>query len=300
MGKKPTHPELADWLARYLIDHNWSLKELHRLIMCSGVYQQSAIPPDLDAVKQADAEEKLLSHFQPRRLTAEELRDSMLFAAGELSGTMGGPPVFPEINMEAALQPRHIMGSLAPPYKPSRTPEQRNRRTIYTAQIRTLINPMLQAFNEPSTDVSCERRDSTTVTPQAFTLLNSQFANDCALAMAARISKRSASSSEQITEAFRLAYGRLPAQKETIVCLKYLEEMTKRQRASSPVKFELPKRVVQPMVEELTGEPFDFEEEWDVSDYGYNLRATDVTADVRALADLCLVLLNSNEFLYVY
>jgi hypothetical protein len=76
--------------------------------------------------------------------------------------------------------------------------------------------------------------------------------------------------------------------------------MTKRQRASSPVKFELPKRVVQPMVEELTGEPFDFEEEWDVSDYEYNLRATDVTADVRALADLCLVLLNSNEFLYVY
>src|SRR4029079_1501013 len=91
--------------------------------------------------------------------------------------------------MEAALQPRHIMGSLAPPYKPSRTREERNRRTIYTAQIRTLMNPMLQVLNEPGTDVSCERRDSTTVTQQSFRMLNSGFANDCALAMAARIIK---------------------------------------------------------------------------------------------------------------
>src|SRR5262249_7508350 len=154
------------------------LKDLHRLIMHSAVYQQSAIHPDLERVRKVDPEEKLLSHFPARRLTAEKLRDSMLFAAGELSGTMGGPPVFPEINIEAALQPRHIMGSLAPPYKPSRTREQRNRRTIYTAQIRTLINPMLLVFNEPSTDLSCERRDSTTITPQAFTMLNSRFAND--------------------------------------------------------------------------------------------------------------------------
>ena len=300
MGKKPTYPELLDWLARYLIDHNWSLKDLHRVIMRSAAYQQGAVHPDLERVKKVDSEEKLLSHFPARRLTGEELRDSMLFAAGELSNTLGGPPVFPEINMEAALQPRHIMGSLAPPYKPSRTREQRNRRTIYTAQIRTLINPMLQVFNEPSTDLSCERRDSTTVTPQAFTLLNSQFANDCALAMAARLSKSHSKPAEQVAEAFRLAYGRLPTSQEKTLSLKHLDEMAKRQRVSTPAKFELPKSVVQPMIEEITGEPFDFEEEWDISGYEYNLRAAEVTPEVRALADLCLVLLNSNEFVYVY
>jgi hypothetical protein len=162
------------------------------------------------------------------------------------------------------------------------------------------MNPMLQVLNEPSTDVSCERRDSTTVTPQAFALLNSRFANDCALAMAARISKTHTRPASQITEAFRLAYGRLPNVREQAACARHLEAMIMRQQKARPEKFELPKRVVQPMVEELTGEPFDFEEEWDMSDYEYNLRASEVTPEIHGLADLCLVLLNSNEFVYLY
>jgi hypothetical protein len=159
---------------------------------------------------------------------------------------------------------------------------------------------MLQVFNEPGTDLSCERRDSTTVTPQAFTMLNSQFANDCALALAARISKVQSEPSGQMAEAFRFAFGRAPNSREKVLALQHLEGMTQRQRLANPVRFELPKRVVQPMIEELTGEPFDFEEQWDVSDYEYNLRASDLPPEVRALADLCLVLLNSNEFVYVY
>src|SRR5207249_343600 len=148
--------------------------------------------------QEIDPENKLLWHFPPRRLTAEELRDAMLAVSGELSSTMGGPPVYPEINLEAALQPRHIMGSLAPPYKPSPKREQRNRRTIYTVQIRTLMNPLLQVFNEPSTDLTCERRDSTTVTPQVFALFNSQCAHDLALAMANRLSRTSRSRPKQV------------------------------------------------------------------------------------------------------
>src|SRR5439155_25994018 len=168
--------------------------------------------------REVDPQNNLLWHFPPRRLTAEELCDGMLAVSGELSRTMGGPPVFPEMNLEAALQPRHIMGGLAPPYKPSPKREQRNRRTIYSVQIRTLINPMLQVFNEPVTDVSCERRDSTTVTPQVFALFNSQCAHDMSLAMAARLQKFSRSRSMQIEQAFRLAYGRLPNEAEKQMC----------------------------------------------------------------------------------
>ena len=66
-----------------------------------------------------DARNQLLAYFPPRRLAAEELRDAMLSASGELNRQQGGPGVFPEINWEAALQPRHIMGSVAPAYQPS-------------------------------------------------------------------------------------------------------------------------------------------------------------------------------------
>ena len=300
MGKKPTHPELLDWLANYFIEHGWSVKEMHRLIMRSATYQQNANCSDAEALKKADPEDNLLAHFRPRRLAAEELRDGMLAASGELSSTMGGPPVCPEINLEAAIQPRHIMGSIAPPYKPSPTREQRNRRTIYTVQIRSLINPMLQVFNAPSTDFSCEYRENSTVTPQVFALFNSQSAHDAALAMADHVSKTTSNRSKQIEQVYRLAYGRLPTKQEKQICLTHLGKNTAQQKEIKPAKFEFPKKVVQSMVEEFTGEPFEFEEDWDFSNYEYNLQPTDVSAETRALADLCLVILNSNEFVYVY
>src|ERR1051325_7022464 len=267
MGKRPTHPELLDYLANYFMEHGWSIKAMHRLILRSAAYQQSARHPQMEAVKQADPEEKLLSHFAPRRLTAEELRDSMLFVSGELSATRGGPPVFPEINLEAALQPRHIMGSLAPPYRPSPTREQRNRRTIYTAQIRTLMNPLLQVFNEPVTDVSCERREATTVTPQVFALYNSQCAHDSALALAARVRKKAANPSQQVHEVFCLTYGRSPTDREKQLSLEHLEHMIAYHCQHEPSKFGFPRRVVRSMVEEMTGDSFEFEEEWDMSNY---------------------------------
>ena len=300
MGKKPTHPELLDWLAHEFIERKWSIKQMHRLIMDSAVYQQSATPINAEAVTRLDPEKKLLSHFVPRRLTAEELRDSMLFVSGELSTNYGGPPIFPEINLEAALQPRHIMGGIAPPYQPSLRRDQRNRRTIYTVRIRTLMNPMLEVFNQPSPDISCEQRDSTTVAPQAFALFNSQSAHDLALALANRVHKISRIRSTQIEHAFKLVCGRLPTTREKELCSRHLERLTEHHWKTKPVKFQFPERVVQRMVEELTGDPFEFEEPWDLSEYEYNLQPSEVSAEVRALGDLCLVLFNSNEFLYVY
>ncbi|MBT7101882.1 DUF1549 domain-containing protein, partial [Candidatus Poribacteria bacterium] len=151
MGDRPTHPELLDWLTVYFIEHGWSFKAMHRLIMSSQAYRRSSqAPAGVDDVDPANA---LLSHFSPRRLTAEELRDSILLASGELNVEMGGLPTFPEMNMEVALQPRHIMGSIAPAYQPSRTPELRNRRAIYGFRHRTLLDPALEVFNRPSSDL---------------------------------------------------------------------------------------------------------------------------------------------------
>ena len=101
-------------------------------------------------IQQDDHNNELLAYFPLRRLTAEELRDSMLFITGEMNHAVGGLPVMPEINMEVALQPRMIQFSLAPAYQPSPTPTQRNRRTIYAYRVRGQADPFLELFNTPN------------------------------------------------------------------------------------------------------------------------------------------------------
>ena len=95
----------------------------------------------------------------------------------------------PEINMEVALQPRMIQFSIAPAHQPSRTPEERNRRTIYAYRVRGQADPFLEIMNLPNPNESCELRDSAAVTPQAFTLLNSDVMTDRSIAFALRVQK---------------------------------------------------------------------------------------------------------------
>jgi hypothetical protein len=318
MGSRPTHPELLDWLATWFMDNGWSLKRLHELILTSEAYrQQSDILdfglPILDSPavasnpkskiqnpKSIDPQNRLLWHFPPRRLSAEEIRDAMLAASGELNRDMGGPGVFPELNWEVALQPRHIMGSVAPAYIPSRTPHERNRRTIYAFRIRTLADPMLEVLNRPGSETSCDRRDETTVTPQVFATLNSEFAANRALAMASRLSKEHDSDAGRIAAAFRLVYGREPTNVESDRCLAHLVRMTEHHRQHPPEPTELPSNVKRGMVEELTGEMVHWDEDLSVlKDYQRDLMPWQADAQTRALADVCLVLMNSNEFLYV-
>ena len=86
MGKRPTHPEMLDWLAAYFMEHGWSVKEMHRVMMLSAAYQRSSKPAaPAEALAKVDPENQLLSYFPPRRMEAEELRDSMLAVSGELS-----------------------------------------------------------------------------------------------------------------------------------------------------------------------------------------------------------------------
>ncbi|HKB01466.1 MAG TPA: PSD1 and planctomycete cytochrome C domain-containing protein [Gemmataceae bacterium] len=279
MGAKPTHPELLDWLAAWFIDRGWSVKALHRLIVTSRTYQQAS---------------------RPRRLAAEELRDAMLAASGELNPQTGGPGVFPEINWEVALQPRHIMGSVAPAYLPSATPRERNRRTVYAFRYRTLGDPLLDVFNRPGSELSCDRRDETTVTPQAFALFNSRFVHSRALALAVDLEKRAADLDGRIRLAFRRLYGRPPTADEAKMCADHAGRMTEHHRTNPPKREDLPRKVRRGQIEELTGELVEWDEELaELQKYERDVMPWDVSPETRGLAEVCLVLLNSNEFLYV-
>jgi len=299
-GKKPTHPELLDWLAAKFVESGWSFKALHRVIMTSEAYRRSATHPDLEALREKDALGTSYAVFQPRRLSAEELRDAMLAATGELNRTLGGIPNRPEINQEAALQPRQVMGTFASAWVPNPKPEQRHRRSLYALKLRGLTDPMLEVFNAPAPDFSCERREASTVTPQVFSLFNGQATHSRALALAHRVLKEAPDDEKAIERIFALVFSRAPSAQEKRDCLAHWEETIPLvQTAPAPAK--PPLEVRRDAVEENTGEKFSFNEKLHAyAEFVPDLQPADVDARTRALADVCLVLLNSNEFAYVY
>ncbi len=301
LGAKPTHPELLDWLAADFVEHGWSIKRLHRQIMSSDLYRQDAERLDMDAVRERDPENRLLAHFEPRRLAAEELRDSILLASGELNAETGGVPAMPEINLDAALQPRMIQFSLAPAYQPSRTPAERHRRSIYAYRVRGLADPLMQVFNQPSPNDSCERRDASAVSPQALTMMNSAYLTDRSVAFALRLEREAGDVPARIERAYELAFSRPPDPEMARQLAAYLAEMVSRHRSRSPRRATYPTRITRSLVEEFTGEPFQYEE-WLLAyeDFVQDVKPWDVGPANRALADLCLLLFNANEFAYVY
>jgi mono/diheme cytochrome c family protein len=300
-GRRPTHPELINWLAADFVENGWKIKRLHRLIMSSETYRQSARHPNLDDLANADADNDLFAYFPSRRLNAEEIRDSMLWITGELNPEAGGLPIKPEINMEVALQPRMIQFSLSPAYQPSRTPQQRNRRSIYAYRVRGLPNPFLETFNQPNPNDSCEERDAASVSPQAFTLLNSDVVTDRSIAFALRVENEEKSLPEQVRRAVQLAFNRVPTPEEQEKLVAYVKEMRAYHAQTPAPKKEYPTTITRSLVEEFSGQPFAYEEILPVfANYVPDKKAADVTPETRALADLCLALFNSNEFIYLY
>ncbi|MEZ5398510.1 MAG: PSD1 and planctomycete cytochrome C domain-containing protein [Bryobacteraceae bacterium] len=290
MGAKPANPELLDWLAARFMEDGWSVKKLHRRILLSAAYRRSSRPAA--GAREKDPDNRLLSHFSPRRIEAEVFRDAVLAAAGELSPDAGGPGTFPQINEDVARQPQHRMGSLAPAYRASAKKRDRNRRTVYTFQQRTLADPMIEVFNGPSPDFSCERREATIVPTQAFTLLNSSLVNDMALALAVK-----AGSVERV---FEMALARKPSAEEARMAAAHRDRMTAEHEAHPPAPRKPEEPLVHKITSELTGEIYQFRQETDPEPYEPNLDPSEVPAPTLALADVALALLNSNEFAYVY
>jgi hypothetical protein len=182
LGDPPTHPELLDWLASEVLARGWKLKELHRMLMTSAAYRMASKTDPATFSK--DPSNDLFSRFGMRRLTAEELRDSILAANGTLNLKMGGPSVFvplPREVLETSSTPKSVWGTS--------TPGEAARRSVYIKVKRSLLVPLLAAHDFADTDSSCALRFATTVPTQALTLMNSVFMNEQAAIFARRLEK---------------------------------------------------------------------------------------------------------------
>jgi mono/diheme cytochrome c family protein len=167
-GAPPTHSELLDWLASELIARGWRLKPMHKLLVMSRAYQMSSVPT-ADAA-QRDPANDLLTHFELRRLEAEEIRDSILAVSGNLNLEMGGPSIYPAIAKEVlAGQSRPGVG-----WEYS-SPQEQARRSVYIHIKRSLVVPLLAVFDANDVDSSCPVRYATTQPTQSLTMLNSEF-----------------------------------------------------------------------------------------------------------------------------
>ncbi len=300
-GQRPTHPELLDWLAASFVEQGWSFRALHRIIMNSAAYRRSSQHPDHVRFTRLDPEGNSYAVFRARRLSAEELRDAMLTATGELNRQIGGIPNRPEINPEAALQPRQVMGTFASAWVPNPLPSQRHRRSLYALKIRGLRDPFREIFNEPSPDFSCEQREASTVTPQVFAMFNSQHSHSRALALADRAIRETSSDSEALKRCFQLAYGRDPAVDEQEFCMAHWRDAETIQQDVQYSSERPPLMIQREAVEENTGERFVFREQlYSNQHFVPDLQRSELSPHARALGDICLALLNSNEFVYVY
>jgi len=256
-GDKPTHPELLDWLASELMTPPslpgkgagglGSSKRVHKLILLSDTYRQSSIHPKQEEYAKLDAANRYWWRAERRRLDAEAMRDSLLFAGGKLKlEPIGGPSFAPEIASDA-LEGLSMKGAA---WQPS-PPDQQGRRSVYIFAKRGLLPPLLTTFDFPDTTLPSCQRDVTTVPTQSLALLNNPFVHEQSAAMAKRIGTK-VEAKEQVARAWQLAFGRSPRQSELDAALAHLEKQEKR-----------------------FGNP------------------------EQALASLCHVLLNANEFLYV-
>jgi len=215
-GRKPTHPQLLDRLARAMVADGWSLKKLHRRIMLSSVYRQSSVGRQRELT--ADPTNELLWRFDMRRLSAEEIRDSILSLTGTLNLQTGGASVYPE------LPPEVLAGQSRVTWPRNRSPAHNTRRTVYTFVKRSLLDPFVESFDAATTDTSCAVRFQTTQPTQALALLNSALINKAATRLAARLRREVGDEPvRQVALALRLATGRSPREDEVLQGVEFIQ-----------------------------------------------------------------------------
>ena len=215
MGERPTHPELLDWLASQLVAGGWRLKPMHKLIVMSQAYQQSGDFRE-DAAK-IDGDARLLWRFPPRRLGAEEIRDTILYVSGKLDEKMGGPGfrLYQYTRDNVAIYTP--LASFGP---------ETFRRSVYHQNARASRVDLLSDFDAADCTFSIARRVPTTTPSQALAMMNHSFT----IAMAEALSKRLAASEgadtsdKQIKLGFQLVLGRDPSPAEQVAAARLVEK----------------------------------------------------------------------------
>jgi hypothetical protein len=211
MGEAPSHPELLDWLATEFVATGRRFKPLHRLILTSSAYRQTArcSESDLAAGQRIDPENRLLWKRTVDRLDAEEIRDAMLTASDELDPAIGGRSA----------------------------PTSQPRRTIDTRVIRNVQDALLDAFDDADGTASTPRRNTTTTATQALLLINGDWALARAKALAARLERLQPASSddqERIVLAYRTALGRQPEPDELAEAMAFFDRQANLLPHSAP------------------------------------------------------------------
>lgn len=270
LGTPPTHPELLDWLALRLIDSGWDVKSLHRAMVTSQTYRQSSFASQ-DAL-QRDPDNRWLSRMPMRRLSAEEVRDAILFVSGRLNERPYGPPDAVQVRKDGLVTSQPV--------------QNRWRRSVYVRHRRKEMPSILETFDLPQMNPNCVQRTISTVVSQPLYLLNSAMIHSLSRDFARRIHTQAGSDqAEQIRLATLAIWGRSPTPLELETGLAALEQLRSEwvQRAAhqSP-----------PPADENSDATPDAD-----SDGESSLAARD--ADFSAFADYCHVLINSAAFLYV-
>jgi len=183
-GQRPTHPELLDWLTISFLESGWSFKQLHRLILTSATWQQSALHPQAAEYQRIDPADSLLWRAQIRRLSAEQIRDAMLKVTGELVQELGGPSV----------------DGASP------------RRSLYVKSYRNTPNELLHAFDVANGLKSVADRHRTTTPTQSLLMINGDFPLQQAQKLFDR--QQLTSCEDTVKYAFRLTWGREPTEIE--------------------------------------------------------------------------------------
>jgi len=192
-GERPTHPELLDYLAQFFVDNGLSIKKLHREIMLSAAYQLSADHDQKSFDK--DSGNRLYWRANRHRMTAEQVRDSVLFVSGALDAKAGGP--------SAPLTPSYA------------------RRTVYGKISRYKLDDYLQLFDFPSPNLSAEKRFTTTVPLQRLFFMNSDFMQQQGELLAKRIAGEP-TTAERVQKAYHLIFGRGASDAEVAAAVQYL------------------------------------------------------------------------------
>ncbi len=220
LGTPPTHPDLLDFLALWLVDHDWQLKPLHRLIMTSNTYQMSSAANEKALA--LDPTNDLLWRFDMRRLSGEEIRDATLVTSGQFNPAIFGPSFYPQLSQEVfATQSRPGDGW------GQSTPEEQARRSVYIHVKRSLLTPLLTAFDFRDVDSSCEARFVTTQPGQALAMLHGEFVNEQAGKLAERVmDEAGADPRVQVAHALRLALQRPASDEEISDGLELLSRLT--------------------------------------------------------------------------
>ena len=216
MGAKPTHPELLDWLAMRFRDGDQSIKDLHRLILMSDTYRQSSDFNDENA--SIDSSNQYYWRMNRRRLSAEEIRDSILAVSGSLQLEMGGPGFY-LFKLEKTTHSPHYEYHKFDPAERST-----HRRSIYRFIVRSQPDPWMTTLDCADSSQSTPKRNETLTSLQALSLLNNQFNLVMAERFAKSLESQFASHNDRVAAAFQLVCQREATELELRVLSKYATE----------------------------------------------------------------------------